>query len=510
MNIQLQTILEPDKDICTTEELYFHKNGREICYDGYFNLFYIKKWKRYTNLEHLQLMLTAQGFERLRLYHNRKCVRELVLNVDRLMQYRLDFPWEQYDDGVFWFSLVKQKKASRNCLSGFYIGTCRDIRAVSIGIDICTYRREDYVFHNLTLLCEKVLKNDSLQVSEALWVFVIDNGKTLNCYEPLKDLLKSCKNRISVIPNKNAGGAGGFTRGMLKVLDEKESKKFTHIILMDDDALLNPDLFVRVYGFLRIVKDEWKDITLGGTMLREDLSYMLYASGEYWDKGMIVNENTNLDLRKYNNACCENLLTTRFEKEYYSGWWCCCYSLRVVRDDNLPIPLFIHHDDIEFGLRNKRYGIVFLNGVNVWHRNLLQILPGPNLYYDIRNNLIEITQRYRTKDASKYIWSFYWKRLVFRLVRNKQDEVYWFIRGASDFLKGPGWLWRQNPEQLHGQIRQTPQTNLIKCWYEGIKICGKLLTGRKKAIIDYQINLHKYTTKKAWNKYLGLDGRGKP
>ncbi len=509
MDIQLQAILEPDENICAAEELYFHRTGQEICYDGYFNLFYIEKWKRYTNLAQLQLSVNIQGYEMLRLYHNRNCVREITLNADSLTQYRLDFPWEHYDKGVFWFSLVKKKNTFKCCLSGFYTGICGNVHAVAIGIDICTYRREDYIVHNLTLLCEKVLRNDKLQVSEALWVYIVDNGKTLSRSEQLESLLEPCKNRISIIQNENVGGAGGFTRGMLEVLNEKERKGFTHVLLMDDDALLNPDLFVRIYGFLRIVKDEWKDITLGGTMLREDMPYMLYASGEYWDKGRIVNENLNLDLRNYSSACCRSLLTTRFEKEYYSGWWCCCYSLRVVRDDNLPIPLFIHHDDIEFGLRNKNCGIVFLNGVNVWHKNLLEILPGPNLYYDIRNNLIEMTQRYGPKGASKYIWSFYWKRLAFRLVRNKQDEVFWFVRGASDFLKGPGWLWRQNPEQLHRKINQPDHRNIVRCWYDSMKICIKLLAVRKKAVIDYQKNLYRYTTKQAWSKYLGLQGKGK-
>lgn len=507
MDIQLQSVLGPDKDICTAGELYFHSTGREVYYDGYFNLFYIEKWKRYTSLEQLYLLLNAQGYEKLRLYHDRECVRELPLDAGSLTQYRLDFPWEQYDGGVFWFSLVQAKKVSGRCrISGFYMGACQSIRAVAIGIDICTYRREDYILHNLTLLCKKVLKNDSLQTSRFLWVYVVDNGKTLNRYKPLENLLES-NDRISVIPNRNAGGAGGFTRGMLEVLSEKEMKKFTHIILMDDDALLNPDLFVRIYGFLRVVKDEWKDITLGGTMLREDLPYMLYASGESWSNGILSSQNTNLDLRNFDNACCEGLLTTRFEKEQYSGWWCCCYSLHVVREDNLPVPLFIHHDDIEFGLRNKCHGIVFLNGVSVWHKNLQNALPGPNLYYDVRNNLIEITQRYGTADASKCIWSFYWKRLAYRLLRNAQDEVYWFIRGASDFLKGPEWLWNQNPEQLHGQIRDAGFTGTARCWYESMKICVMLLAGRKRTVTDYQTNLKKYTTKQAWDRYLGLQGK---
>lgn len=79
MEIQLQTILQPDMEICAEEELYFHRNKEEICFDGYFNLFYIEKWKRYTQLKKLQLSIKTVGYQMLRLYHNRECVDEIKL-----------------------------------------------------------------------------------------------------------------------------------------------------------------------------------------------------------------------------------------------------------------------------------------------------------------------------------------------------------------------------------------------------------------------------------------------
>lgn len=502
MNIQLQTILDPDKEICDIEALYFHRNGQELCYDGYFNLFYIEKWKRYTTLEQLKLKIRLKGYQTLRLYHNRDCIQEISLETDIFEEHLLYFPWNQYDEGVFWFSLIQPLKSNDCFKEGFFVGECPNAQKVKIAIDICTYKREAYVLRNLKVLCEKVLKNMNLQVSEALWVYIIDNGKTLNENEPIQNYLETNATHISVIPNPNVGGAGGFTRGMIEVLNQKETSHFTHILLMDDDAILNPDLFVRIYGFLRSIKAEWRDITVGGTMLREDLPYMLYASGEEWTPYDIFNPNKNLDLRENEHACCESLLTTRFEKTQYSAWWCCCYSLNVIREDNLPIPLFIHHDDIEFGLRNRNSGVVFLNGVNVWHRSFDGIPPGSNLYYDFRNNMIEITQQCDLSAASKHIWHFYWKRLAARLVKGSYADIYWTIRSASDFLKGPMWLWEQNPLQLHEQIKNPAYSGYIRLLYESVKICLMLLCQKKRVIADYQKNMHKYTTKQAWIKYL--------
>ena len=45
--MRLQNIRFPEPDICREEELYFHRNGEWIDFNGYFNLFYIEKRKKY-------------------------------------------------------------------------------------------------------------------------------------------------------------------------------------------------------------------------------------------------------------------------------------------------------------------------------------------------------------------------------------------------------------------------------------------------------------------------------
>ena len=39
--MRLQNIRFPEPDICREEELYFHRNGEWIDFNGYFNLFYL-------------------------------------------------------------------------------------------------------------------------------------------------------------------------------------------------------------------------------------------------------------------------------------------------------------------------------------------------------------------------------------------------------------------------------------------------------------------------------------
>ena len=70
---------------------------------------------------------------------------------------------------------------------------------------------------------------------------------------------------------------------MIEAIEEKERLGLTHVQLMDDDAIMDPELFVRAYGFLGMRKDEWEDIRLGGTLLREDYPYICQAMGEWFE-----------------------------------------------------------------------------------------------------------------------------------------------------------------------------------------------------------------------------------
>ena len=48
--MRLQTIVSPTENVCNIPEMYFHRTGNRVDYDGYFNLFYIEKRKYYTEL----------------------------------------------------------------------------------------------------------------------------------------------------------------------------------------------------------------------------------------------------------------------------------------------------------------------------------------------------------------------------------------------------------------------------------------------------------------------------
>ena len=92
--MRLQSILLPDKNICDVEEMYFHRDGDTILFDGYFNLFYLEKHHKYCDIDTLTLEIEIKGFRNLYVMHDTQEVHKEVLESrpisgrDRLIAFR--------------------------------------------------------------------------------------------------------------------------------------------------------------------------------------------------------------------------------------------------------------------------------------------------------------------------------------------------------------------------------------------------------------------------------------
>ncbi len=93
-------------------------------------------------------------------------------------------------------------------------------------------------------------------IAKGFHMFVVDNGRTLNVDEVSDD-------NVTVIPNANVGGAGGFARGMMAALDIDA----THVLLMDDDVRVMPESFIRTFNLLSLRNDDYENAFINGAML---------------------------------------------------------------------------------------------------------------------------------------------------------------------------------------------------------------------------------------------------
>ena len=350
-------------------------------------------------------------------------------------------------------------------------------------------------------ICRYIYEDKAKEVREHLKVLLIDNGKTLSDNEELSAFTEK-NTHIRIYPNENAGGAGGFTRGMLEALKDKEC---THILLMDDDAVFDPDIFVRLYGFLSMLKEERKDITVGGALMREELPYCQFASGEQYRKNKAYNPYPKKDLRIYDNCVSSYMCEPLNASDMYSGWWCCCFSTKTVTKDNLPLPIFIHCDDIEYGLRNQDKGIVFVNGICVWHRGQEHITPGANRYYDIRNKLIMNALHKTGFNKADALWIVY-KAMTASLMSHRYEESKFAYSGLIDFCRGSSWLMNTNAEGLNNELRsgmhfQTKDMNALTMY---IRAFITIMLSFDKAKADYRRHAAELSSADMWEKYLKL------
>ncbi len=450
--MHLQNILFPDNEFCNIPEMYYHisQDGQWIDLDGYFNLFYIEKRKVYTNLQSLAVEIRLRGYSRLRLMHDRDEIKRVDLLAEETKDYHIEFPYSKFDKGLFWISLQKNGESDSCFAEGCFTGESSQLSEINIALDICTFHRENYVIGNMKTLLYKVFQSGE-EAGKHLSVFIIDNGNTLPGLDEIRDLTTATNGKIQVFPNKNAGGTGGFTRGILEALKRESKEKISHVLLMDDDAVFHWDLFTRLYALLAMLRDEYRGISIGGALLREDFPYLQYASGESYKDFRIVNRHMLDDMREYKNASAEYMTSPKSEEGTYSGWWCCCYSLKTVRQAGLPMPLFIHYDDMTYGRSVGEAGIVFLNGICVWHRGFELTFTGVNKYYDMRNGLINTAvfdPRVRLRDIGR--WSI--QQVLSMLLSFRYAEAELACLGLRDFMKGPDWLSGTDPEKLHSSL----------------------------------------------------------
>lgn len=83
-----------------------------------------------------------------------------------------------------------------------------DVNPVKLALSTTTFKKEEYIVPNIELVKREVLACGD-PIANNFHMFVIDNGQTLD-YETISD------EGVTVLPNKNVGGAGGFARGMME------------------------------------------------------------------------------------------------------------------------------------------------------------------------------------------------------------------------------------------------------------------------------------------------------
>lgn len=460
--MNLQNVLWPKAGVCMDEELYFHKDKKThlivgekenyfcmdehamVYSDTYFNGFSIEKWLKYTKIKNVKVCLKVEGklnisicvVQKINDSFVRKVLEKRTVISDSMQEVVMEF--KDATKGMLYYQMEALSDNAK-FYGGYYLSDVeeKDIDQVKLGIVICTFKREKYILHNIDLVKKNIIDNPQSSLYKKLKMFISDNGKTLDA--------ESIRSKdIHIVQNKNAGGAGGFTRGLIEILKSKED--ITHVLLMDDDIVIDTDSIIKTATILSLLKAEYKDAFIGGAMLRSDQQNIQVESGASWNAGRLISLKANLDLRRWEDC----LFNEIEEYSEFNAWWYCCFPMSIVTKDNLPLPIFIRGDDLEYGLRNMKT-LILMNGICVWHEPFENKYSSFLEYYIIRNRIID--------NACHFPW---WgkKQLIDELVRQflhegflyRYKNIDLYIRGISDFLKGIDWLEQQDGEVLHKEI----------------------------------------------------------
>lgn len=432
-------------DVRISQDGIYFGQGGSISTDTYFNSLSIEKWYRYCDISDILLNVVFSGNFNIKIVH--ACFKEDRLFSDIIAEKELssqDVTHYQYTlpkvkDGVVFF-ILESKGAESVLYDAYYETDSVSETDVVIALNICTYKRETYLKRNLELLRRETLENKSSPAYGHLKVFITDNGQTLDT-EELSD------ENIRIFPNPNLGGAGGFTRGLVEIAAQKESDGITNVIFMDDDIEIEPEAIHRTYAMLRVLKPEYRDAFIAGAMLRLDRKNIQHENGALWDAGRCHFVNRGLDLSEFTDVVRNELPV----KRDYAGWWYCCVPADIVRNDNLPIPVFIHEDDVEYSLRNAEH-VITMNGIAVWHEAVENKRLSVNEYYDLRNMLI-VNSQYCEKFSAKQLKKIVRDRLMNALIRYRYKDMHLIYQALKDFCKGADWLLGLDGVSYHKELQ---------------------------------------------------------
>lgn len=395
----VQNIIFPD-EVCGTEELYFRMRGN--CYrkkdqielqpggilttDAYMNVLDVGHWKTYTTLQMLELHIQIEGNFELCIGHIAGETEEMLSKQDYALDERKEIVWnlpESCTDGLIYIQIKALTKTVIYRAS--YVVPDDVQRKVRLAVDLCTFHRNRQLAANLRKFAESLFCDPQSELYGSLYLCVVDNG---NDFEPPFE-----EEWLSVFQNSNqGGGTGGFTRGLAELKKQYRRFPFTHVVFMDDDVEFQMESFYRLYAFMALIRPEYADYSIAGRMFRQDQRNIQYTAVEKWNQGNIIHVGGNLDMSQR-----KNLAEEKYQVGEYGGWWLCVFPVEIIMKYK-PFPFFLHCDDVEYGLRQKK-DVLTLRGFQVWHETYEYRINPQILYYDVRNALVVNVMQREFTDA---------------------------------------------------------------------------------------------------------------
>ncbi len=303
----------------------------------------------------------------------------------------------------------------------------------------CTFNREKFLLANVRALLEDPEVADSLER-----VVVVDQGtNAIRDHGDFDEVADLAGPKLQVVEQDNFGGAGGFTRS---ILEARGMDGATHMLLMDDDAVTEPESVFRAVAFQSLAIE---DMGVGGQMLDLLRPKEVYESGALIDPGSLGVRSPIHRL----HAEASDAMTPFLEVAYvhYNAWWFFAFPLRLVDRVGLPLPVFIRGDDVEFGYRLHQAGVTTATvpGLGIWHEPFYLKRGSWQAYYDLRNMLILTSLHFGI--SKQHATRSFLRRLITQLLSLNYFEAAILCEAADDYCRGPA-IADAHPSVFHQKL----------------------------------------------------------
>jgi galactofuranosylgalactofuranosylrhamnosyl-N-acetylglucosaminyl-diphospho-decaprenol beta-1,5/1,6-galactofuranosyltransferase len=452
-DITLQRLCLPDPAVCSETDLYVHLQdgavlllndgairflpGGRATFDTWMNLLNLGVWARACTLGALMLVLRGTGLFHLRLWRQTAAQGKGETLFEDLMTLTpggtvIDIgavlPLGPRPEGLIMFRLTALGDGRLD--GGAYV-TPRPatLPARRLAICVTTFRRE----HEVAATAARVTRfldgtGAPLMAAAgmAMHLFITDNGATGGQAVALPP-----HRHLTVIPNANLGGAGGFARGMAAAQDGG----FTHCLFMDDDASFQMEALVRTAAFLALADSP--RAALSGAMISTVRPWAMWEYGATFHR-LCHPMHVGTDLRWPEPVARMELAAARAKPPgFYAGWWYFAFPLDQVT--RYPFPFFVRGDDISFSLTH-RFDTETLNGVVSFQEDFSAKESPLTLYLDLRNHL----HQHLVHDGMD-LGAFGSAKIVARflgrsIVRMHYDSGQAQLAAWEDIMKGPDFF----------------------------------------------------------------------
>ena len=209
---------------------HYLENSDALCFSGtinfltYFNACSVAKWKQYAGVNKVKLHLELSGdictvqFVGISLGDSSETVLEpgcrlavkKASDTESLKATVFDLEVPKTDKALVGFTIQTWGKTTIH--NAYYFTEMQEdqVNTVNLALVTTTFNKEEYILSNIDLIKRELLLADDFE-NQAFHMYVVDNGRTLDA-DDLSDSV------VTVLPNENVGGSGGFTRGIMEAL----------------------------------------------------------------------------------------------------------------------------------------------------------------------------------------------------------------------------------------------------------------------------------------------------